>query len=297
MKYLAYDVGGTFIKYACMNENGEMLHQGKVPTPRDTQSHFIQVLKDIFVKESDIQGVALSLPGTIDTQKGMVLQGGSLQYNNRCSMKELLEKELGVPVELENDARCACLAEMWKGNLKDVQNGAVLTFGTGIGGAFVLNGELYKGSHFISGEVSMLLTKDFADHGIHGVWGSEGSVPKLIKQICEAKKAELRSGEDVFQWIKEGDETACAILDAYCTRMSYPLFNLQLILDPACICIGGGVSENPLFVEGIQKAMKRFYEQLPIKMPQLKILSCAFHNDSNLLGALYHYQMMRGETK
>lgn len=297
MSYLVYDVGGTFIKYANMQANGTIMHQGKVPTPRDTQVHFIQVLKEVFEKEVDIQGVALSLPGTIDTEKGLVLQGGSLQYNNRCHMKELLEKELGVTVELENDARCACLAELWKGNLKGIRNGAVLTFGTGIGGAFVLDGKLYKGSHFFSGEVSMLLTKDFTEYGIHGIWGSEGSVPKLIKQISEAKKFAPQTGEVVFNWIKEGDETACAMFEAYCTRMSYPMFNLQLILDPARICIGGGISENPVFIEGIQKAMKRFYEQLPIKMPQLEIVPCAFHNDSNLLGALYHYQMMRGEAE
>lgn len=289
MKYLVFDVGGTFIKYACMDEQANILEHGKVPTPYESQQAFVETLKEIRKQYPDIQDIALSLPGTIDAQSGYVFQGGSLTYNTKTNMKEVLEVALDAHVALENDARCASLAELWMGNMQGVENGIVLTFGTGVGGSFILQGNVYKGSHFFSGEVSMLLMKDIRSAGLHGVWGSISSVPGLLKRICDAMGKEECDGIEVFQWIEQQEPIATEIFQEYCYQIVTQLFNLQLILDPTRVCIGGGISANPLFVSTIEKTMHAFYDKLPIAMPRLELLPCKFHNDSNLIGALYHY--------
>lgn len=76
----------------------------------------------------------------------------------------------------------------------------------------------------------------------------------------------------------------------YCSDLVVQLFNLQIVLDPQRICLGGGVSANPIFIEGIKQAMEAFCDAFPIALPRVEILPCKYHNDSNLLGAFYHYQ-------
>lgn len=291
MNFLSLDVGGTFIKHALIDENGKILKQDKVATPYGSQMDFVTTIKGIKGQYDEIiEGIALSLPGTINADTGFIFQGGSLSYNAKTNIKEILEETLHLPVAVENDARCAALAEMWQGNLQGINNAIVLTFGTGIGGTLIINKELYKGTHFFSGEVSAILTKDIRSHGISAAWGQQGSVPNLVKRICEAKHVELSDGPTVFSWIAKGDETATTIFQEYCYDIVVQLFNLQIIIDPQRICIGGGVSANPLFIQSIEKAMDAFFGKLPIAIPRAEIMPCKFHNDSNLIGALYHFK-------
>lgn len=172
MSILTFDVGGTLIKYALMDQTGTMLAQGKVPTPMESQEAFLNVIEEVASQwMAQLEGIALSLPGTIDSESGWIFQGGSLRYHSQTNLKEIMEERFHLPVEIENDARCAALAEVCAGNMKDITNGIVLVFGTGIGGCFILNNEIYKGSHLFSGEVSALITKDIKTFGTHAAWG------------------------------------------------------------------------------------------------------------------------------
>lgn len=295
MKIVTFDVGGTFIKHAWMSEKGEILKQGKVPTPFASQAEFLKSIDTIIKEYGDIDGIAISLPGTIQIETGYIAQGGSLRYNSQTNLKQILEECYHVPVELENDARCAAIAECSSGNLKNIANGIVLTFGTGIGGCFIMDGNIHRGTHYFAGEVSMTITKDIRKYGLEAVWGSasQGSVPGLIKRICEAKQTEVVDGPTVFEWIAQKDPIACEIFQEYCYQICIQLFNFQLAFDPQRVCIGGGVSANPLFVGSIQKAMDAFYTQLGIAVPPLEIMTCKYHNDSNLIGAFHHFKNMQ----
>lgn len=291
MKILSVDAGGTFIKFAWMNEEGTILEQEKVPTPYGTKEDFMNVIKEIWNQENEEKvGICISLPGTINTETGFVHQGGSLHYHNQFNLKETYEKEFNTRVEVDNDARCAALAEMEAGNMKDIQNGIVLTFGTGVGGCFIINGEIYKGTHLFSGEVSMLICKDIKKHKMDGVFGHIGGVGHFIQRVCHAKHCDLVDGKTVYEWIEKKDETALSVFKAYCYDIVVQLFNMQIMLDPQRVCLGGGVSENPIFINGIKKAMNAFYDSLPVSMPRLELMSCKYHNNANLIGAFYHFK-------
>lgn len=291
MRYLSIDAGGTFIKYAWISEEGIIISQGKEPTPLSSKEAFqavIQTLWDACTEEKG--GISLSLPGTINANTGLIYQGGSLTYHSGWNIKEAYEQVFSTRVEVENDARCAAIAEMTSGNLQGVANGIVLTFGTGIGGCFVIDHQIYKGTHMFSGEVSMLVCKDIRTHGLDAVFGNIGGIPNLIHRICEAKQVRDTDGNTVFTWIAQEDEVAGNLFQAYCGDVAVQLFNMQLMLDPSVVCIGGGVSENPVFLDGIQQAMTAFYASLPVRIPPLELKSCQYHNRANLLGAFYHFQ-------
>lgn len=95
----------------------------------------------------------MSLPGRMDSNKGYLYSGGMLQYNRGKNIVEILEKRCPVPITIENDGKCAALAEAWIGNLKDCDDGIVVILGTGIGGGIIKDKKLHKGKHFMAGEI------------------------------------------------------------------------------------------------------------------------------------------------
>lgn len=287
---LALDVGGTFIKYALMSEEGEIVQQGKTPTPLTSQLDFFECIDQIVKQYSEeIEGMSLSLPGTIDATRGYVFQGGTLRYNSMCELKKLMEEHFHLPIEIENDAHCAALAELWKGNLQGIKNAMVLTFGTGIGGCVIIDGKPYKGTHLFAGEVSILLTKDIREDGMQAIWGPQGSPTKFAKRVANEKQLDSLDGTTLFQFIDAGDEVSCRMFEDYCHDIVRQLLNFQILLDPQRICLGGGISVNPSFIDGIVRTLNVIYDQIPLAIPRLEIMPCKFHNDSNLLGAFYNF--------
>lgn len=287
MRVLTFDVGGTFIKYGLVEED-ILKHVSKVPTPQDTQKHFLDTIQSVINQFDYLDALAFSLPGVIDVDKKYIHLGGSLAYNNHTDAHDW-QKRFDLPISIENDARCATLAEYHKGNLQHVKNGMVLTFGTGVGGGIILDGKLHKGSHLIAGEVSVVVS-DFIDRvGSEKMLGKQGSVNHLIASISSALQLDTTDGKTVFASIKDNTK-AQEIFASYCKDISLYLHMMQCLLDPEVICIGGGISENPLFVEGIQKAFDDFYKVFPFQFPHATIKGCRFHNEANLLGAYYHYK-------
>ncbi len=149
---LVIDVGGTMIKYALMDEEAKIYQRGEVLTPLDTLQHFIDTIVSIYKKvKNEVDGLAFSMQGNIDSETGQIFAPGALQYNAGVNIIKKLQELIDVPIAVENDGKCAALAEVWKGHLKDVQNGVVLIIGTGIGGGIIHERKLIKGSHFFAG--------------------------------------------------------------------------------------------------------------------------------------------------
>ncbi len=293
MRIAVFDVGGTFIKYSLMVDD-VMTKQGKVSTPHESQDTFLETIEQVLKQLGEVEGIAFSLPGVINVDQKYILAGGSLTYNNQTDVRQW-EARFGLPIEIENDARCAAIAELECGHMQGIQQGLVLTFGTGVGGGIILNGEIYKGHHLIAGEVSVIFSKDPQIYQSKGLFGAIGSVYNLVEKIALAKNSQTRDGHEVFQWIAENDEISQRIFDEYCTEVIRELHNIQCLLDPQRICIGGGASENPIFIEGLQKASEQFYKNFPIQFPHAELMKCQYCNDANMLGAYYHYKKYNDE--
>ena len=315
--YLVFDVGATFVKYAWMSGDGTIEEKGKVPTANkvsDGVDEFVASIGAIYDQYKDrgeIEGIAMGLPGQIDVEKGIVYGGGGLKYLDQVNLGEILSARCGgVKVSLENDGKCAALAEVWLGNAKEVQNACVLVFGTGIGGGIIKDRKVHRGNRLLAGELSFGvegMTRDDLKHigDIDSMTVSETfdrlpylittrcSTSGLVFHVAEAKKLPLEDvdGEKIYRWAAEGDEVCNDILEEMYFSIAKLCINLYVSFDPDVILIGGGISEEPRFFEGIQKyvdllkSMSKIYSDLSLDV-------CKFKNDSNLLGSLYNFKQM-----
>ena len=111
MKILVVDIGGTSIKYACMREDMTMLTRGKIPTPKEGREELIEAIGKLYDGLPDVEGIAISMPGIIDSAGGYCVMGGALRYNDDFYLRHSLYKRCPVKIYMENDAKCAAMAE------------------------------------------------------------------------------------------------------------------------------------------------------------------------------------------
>lgn len=291
MKKLVFDVGASAIKYALMDDDANIYDKGKEVTPHDTLQHFLEIIKTIYQKYQDeIDGIAFSIPGTIDSSCGQIYAPGGLIYNENINLANEIKAFTDLPVKLENDGKCAALAEVWKGNLKDCQDGVVIVVGSGLGGGIIKDGHLWKGRHLFAGEFSYVF-QGASGSFMDSAWAMKGSTTALIMEVAANKQIDISEldGYKVFQMIESGDEIASKALENVAKNLAIGIYNLQCILDPEKILIGGGISQQPLLINKIQSQLDAIYSSLPFEIPRAAVDNCCFYNDSNLIGALYNF--------
>ncbi len=293
-RFLGIDVGGTGIKYALMDNQGKILEQSEAPTPMTSLDDYLQTLVGLYhhYENENIEAVVVAAPGRIDAATGYFYTGGALTYVHEVNLKELLEKEIPVPVVFENDAKAAAQAELWQGSMKGIANGIVMTIGTAIGGAIILDGKLHRGSTYAAGEFSMIPVHWKNQDGFD-VWAFTASTHALTDRLARQRNIDPASfsGRDFFTLHANGDSEAQQSLEDFCTELVRGMFGLQTILDVDKIAIGGGISRQPILIETLNQKMSELFAMLPSFNPasQPEICSCTFSADANLIGALYHY--------
>lgn len=277
MKILSVDVGGTFLKYAALDEAANFFLQNKIPTPKKNYSAFLQKIFEIF-QSDNFDGIAISLPGIIDNQRGFCVKSSALDFNSKKFIADDLKKICKIPVAVENDSNCAALAEIKIGNLSDVDDAFVIVFGTMIGGTFIKNKKIHRGKNFLSGEISFLL-----DDSQKFFWQtcSTESILKNYKNLT----GNLLTGEKFFENIDSTGE----FLNKVTEKIAQKIFNLQMVLDFEKVAIGGGISQQKIFIDFIKKNLEIIYKNCPVEFPRVEVVPCKFHNDANLIGALFNW--------
>ncbi|MBR2519314.1 MAG: ROK family protein [Selenomonadaceae bacterium] len=292
-KFLAIDVGGTFTKFAVMSgvRSFKITKQDKISTPKKSHEQFLDALADIYNTYDDVEGIALSSTGIIDSVRGICLMSNNLPFLSGHCIAEELQAMCGVPVTVENDANCAALAEVKSGCLVDVNNAFVLVFGTSVGGAFVCNKEIYRGAHFCAGEVAMTLKSINSVVSEKNFYANDIGALALMKSCAKTLGMPLDevAPEMVFDLIDENDDDMLDCLYKYAAGVAVKIFNLQMLFDPERIAIGGGVSSRQSFIDAIQDKVDELYEKIPAEIPRPEIVPCKIGNDANLFGALYRH--------
>lgn len=293
MNKLVLDIGGSAIKFALMDDDAQILSKGEVPTPRDTIEHLIETILHIYesVKE-DVDGIAISMPGNIDSSTGFIYTPGALLYNANTNIIDKLHEVIDLPISVENDGKSAALAEAWKGNLMGCDEGIVLILGTGIGGGIIHHGKIHKGKNFFAGEFSFLM-QNFNKYDFRESFASRGSTAALVKAMAKVKcvNYEEMNGKKAFELIHQQDLEALQVFDAMTLELAGEIYNLQCILDPDKILLGGGISSQEILIEKVQEQLTKIYDHLPIPVPRANLGVCKYRNDSNLIGALYHFKL------
>ena len=293
-KFMVFDIGGSAVKWSVISEGGEFIESGKFNVPNDKEGFFSKLskttneMKDKF----DVNGIAISAPGAVDSEIGVIGGLSAIPYIHGPNFKEILHEATDLNVELENDANCAALGECWLGAGKDNKDLAFVVCGSGIGGAIVKDKMIHGGIHKHGGEFGYCsITCELDGEPKFTSWSQAGSTTALARKVAKLKGLEEGSlnGVEVFELCKKGDEIALKEVNKYYFIMAVGIYNIQYTYDPEVIILGGAISERPEYVDEINKRLDTLMNsdlEGTIK-PVLK--TCVFGNDANKLGALCNY--------
>ncbi|MEK5440336.1 MULTISPECIES: ROK family protein [unclassified Fredinandcohnia] len=290
--YMVFDIGGTFIKYAVMNERGLKLEGGKIPTPQEGLESFLETITEItneYRQGFEIEGIAISSPGAVNVINGYIGGSSAIPYIHGISLTELIKERTGLDVSIENDANCAALAEGWIGAAKEIDYYICIVIGTGIGGSIVMNHTVLRGATLQGGEFGYMIMGDPLRNPLKSTWSLVASTNALAKEAEHKKSLEngTLNGEKVFRMAEEGDPIAKECITLFYKRLAAGIYNIKYALDPEKILIGGGISKRPDVIEGINNELKLLKNE--ISTPDISVEPCQFDNDANLIGALHHF--------
>ena len=304
MKYgFGIDLGGTTVKLAYLNENGDMLDKWEIPTV--TADGGKQILPDIAasimdymqakgIDRSRILGLGIGVPGPVDG-KGVVNKCVNLGWGV-FNIADTLGALTGFPGTAGYDDNVAALGEFWKGGGQGCENMVFVTLGTGVGGGIVVEGRLLHGSTGSGAELGhMVLRKDEPEacncgkHGCVEQYCSATGVVRLATRHLAATEAPsvLRGRKltckDVFDAGKDGDAVALETLDEFYDLMGQFLGDVCTVVNPETVVIGGGVSKagNVLLV-GIERPFRKYVFHAASKV---RFALASLGNDAGAYGA------------
>ncbi len=285
---LVIDIGGTTVKYGVWSQQ-RLIHKNRLTTPRTWPELLATIVRMRQELALPFAGVAISLPGSVDTVAGKISGTSAVDYLNDFPIKTALKQALGLPVSIQNDANCAALAETWQGNARDVADVALLVVGTGVGGAVVLDHQLVSGQQNFAGEFGYQVMT------AQGETLSElGSPVRMAERYSRlAKLARPVSAKAVYQAAEQGDDLAQFCINDMLNWLSCAAFNLFVSLNPQRLLIGGGISGRPGFVDDLKQRVQRLLKQHGAPLIA-DIAACKFHNDANLIGAVYQFYVENG---
>ncbi|EMK5832265.1 ROK family protein [Citrobacter sedlakii] len=281
--FIGFDVGGTHIKHGVIDENGNELTSDEFDTP-DDKNAFKQQWKAVveaYQKAHDIAAIGVSFPGHINTHTGQAAKAGALDYLDNENLCELFAQLTDLPVTAENDANCAALGERWCGAGRDYESFVCITIGTGIGGGIVVEGDIYRGSHYRAGEFGVIPVGDNGEC-MHEVASASGLM-KACRRALAVPEDEMPDGEALFERM-ESDVHLREAIEQWAHFLARGVYSVISMFDPQAVLIGGGISEQEKIYKLLDKYLQRFEEWEALKVP---ILPCELGNQAGRLGAVW----------
>lgn len=298
--YIVFDIGGSSVKWSVINNKGVILISGKIAIAETIEGFFEELSNKVnnLKEEYTLQGIALSAPGAVDNETGIIGGMSALPYIHGPNFKEILNKMTGLQAEIENDANCAALGESWVGSAKDVSDAVFIVCGTGIGGAIIKDKRIHSGANKHGGEFGYCIVDfDSESKSKYAYWSEMGSTVALARNIAKRKKISESDmdGLKAFKLFDEGDEVAKEEVDKYYTYMAIGIYNMQYIYDPEVIVLGGAISEREGYIESINEKLNDIMSNNRLGKIRPKLRTCMYGNNANKLGALYNFLQRQDE--
>ncbi len=265
------------------------------------------------------------MPGYIDPNKGYLFE--SKVYKPLCNnnILELLQPKCPLRMAVENDGKCAALAEAWKGSLSDCCDGAVIVLGSGIAGGIIKNGKVHNGRDFAAGELSYIITNPDERNDMGCAYMS-AAAHGLTYRMCKAKNLDLSvqdsaqtlqwldskigmpyanpdgelkkikaDGLQIFKWLAEGDADAESIYRNFITSLAVVVHNVQVCFAPEKVAIGGGLSRESRIFDDLNIELERYYKGMELnKQLHANVVKSRYLDECNLIGAMYNFMQRRG---
>lgn len=295
--YLVLDFGGSAVKCAVMTESAEIKEQFSVPSRVDSYSEWIEAFSPHFQRlnpQYELQGIAVSTCGAVDVASGVIHGSSALPYIHDFDVRALYQSAFGLPMEIENDACCAALAESWLGEGKDSEHFCLLVIGSGIGGAIVTGGEVQKGHHLHGGEFGYTIVDYQEARPV--MFGNVASTRALVESAADAlgMPVDELDGIKVFELYDAGHPGIAQIVTHWARYLATGLYNIQYHIDPQYIVLGGAVSHRSDLLPLIEDQLQHIHNELPISRVRAVPKISQFGNDANLIGALRHFLNRQG---
>ena len=262
---IGVDMGGTNLRIAAITKDGQLLEKitlgVKVALGRDyvigEMCDAIHRLTEQYRDSGRFIGAGIGVPGIIDLEHGMMRKSANLPGWTDYPVRDVIERRLGAKVCLDNDANVAALGEKWLGAGRDADNMAMLTLGTGIGGAIVLGGKLFYGMSGMAGEFGHVTIEPngvpcgCGNRGCAERYASATAVVRMAREAIESGKApELAkaassdaefSARSVYNLAIQGNRDAQRIFERFGEALGILMADLVNVLDLDMFVIGGGV--------------------------------------------------------
>jgi len=280
MYFAGIDIGGTAVKLCVMDQNGDILREGSVKTIRENPEGLADLIAQALEGfELPLTAAGVSCAGRVNTQTGLII-ASNLKWM-RVPFRTILEERLGCPVSIDNDVAGALYGEWTKGACVNERNVLYLTLGTGVGGAFLLDGKPYRGHDNTGGEVGHMITH--AD-GLPCACGGRGCMEQYTSMTALSRMAGGITTYEVFRRAAEGDEKMNRVLDEYAHELVIGLANLTGMLRFELVVLGGGGANagEPL----LRRVREQLYEHCPSMPTQEKprITLATLGNKAGMIG-------------
>ncbi|NJN88366.1 MAG: ROK family protein [Leptolyngbyaceae cyanobacterium SL_7_1] len=281
---IGIDLGGSAIKLGRFDRSGQCSQSLTIPTPQPAYPEAVLAAMVAAIAQLDpdrqCHAIGVGTPGPADAAGRVARVAINLTGWRDVPLADWLEAKTGKPTVLANDANCAGLGEYWIGAGKAFQNLILLTLGTGVGGAIVLNGELFTGHQGTGAELGLItLNPD----GPNCNSGNRGSLEQYVSVQAIRRQTGLEPHELAGR-AQAGDREAIAFWQDYGRYLGAGLASLVYVLTPEAILIGGGVSASAeFFLPTVWQELEQ--RVLPSSREGLQILTAHLGNQAGIVGA------------
>jgi predicted NBD/HSP70 family sugar kinase len=282
---ICFDIGGTTIKYGlAYEENGNFRLKTKNETATEAkqsggagiEEKILSLTKEMKAQE-EVDGVAISTAGMVDTQTGAILYANENipDYTGR-NLKKLVETEMQLPCTVENDVNCAAFGETVYGAARGAKSVLCVTVGTGIGGAIILDGAIWHGHSGSAGEIGYMPMNG-------GTLEELASTTALIRRVKE-RCGKSRNGYQIFEEAKKGDPICIQAIEEMCEYLGKGLAGGICLFNPEALVLGGGVMEQREYLQPLmEKSLKKYVKDTVLA--QCRLTFAELKNSAGMAGA------------
>lgn len=254
MRIVALDIGGTSIKSGIWN--GTEVEDVK---EHDTNAarggaYVMERAKEILHTYDGFEAIGISTAGQVNSKEGYIRYANeNIPGYTGTRIRDIMMAEFGVPAAVENDVNSAAIGEGQFGAGRDYDDFLCITYGTGVGGAVVMNKKIYTGSAWSAGEFGAIMVHpedSVCGDPFRGCYEKYASTTALVAR-AKAYDSKLDNGRKIFERLE--DEKVKAILDSWTDEIVYGLITVIHIFNPPCVVLGGGIMAQPYILEEVKR--------------------------------------------
>ena len=313
MYHIGIDLGGTNIAVGILDQNKKIIFSASTPTNLPQQpeelakniANFVhKILCDCGIAAHDIESAGIGIPGTVNPTNGIVEYANNLNFV-QVPFISMLQKQFDFPLLGCNDAKAAAWGEYIAGAGQKASSMVMITLGTGIGGAAIVNGTLLDGFNYAAGEFGHMVIErngKACNCGRKGCFELYASATALIEQtkqqlqhntqsliyeIC-AGNLDSITGKMIFDAVQAKDTLAISVLETFIGYLAEGTANIINLFQPEVLCIGGGISGagDALMIPLKEAVSPLIYSKDPDK--NADIVAAQLGNDAGIIGTAFY---------